>query len=208
MSLWIGNIPSGWDHDCLHDLFALHGQVKSSYLGQGAKSSDYQWAKVTYWYDSDRQAAIKWGHNLQISWPPGSPHAKYYKLIVKEFDHDKAKETEWESQSPKGKGKQSYFFHRWGITGKQLTGQGMDGKGGTWDRLWTPIPAKYQGDATGCWETFGRRYYKGGGLSQDFPRSQDCPRKGNGKDHGKGQGQGQDQAISSSPLAIQDIKDN
>ena len=165
-TLWIGNIPRGWNADIFRDFFAQYGTLVECFLGGASGTSSWdQWGKVSYWTLQEAEAAISLAHGLEIHWPPGREHATFHKLQVKHYDHNRAGNQSWESQAPEDQAQALALYARFGITGK-----GGKGKG--------------KGYAIPSWLLFkGEDKGKAKGKGED---------KGKGKDKGKEKGKTQD----------------
>ena len=166
-TLWIGNIPRGWNADIFRDFFAQYGTLVECFLGGASGTSSWdQWGKVSYWTLQEAEAAISLAHGLEIHWPPGREHATFHKLVVKHYDHNRAGNQSWESQAPEDQAQALALYARFGITGK---GKGGKGKG--------------KGYAIPSWLLFkGEDKGKAKGKGED---------KGKGKDKGKEKGKTQ-----------------
>ena len=128
-TLWVGNIPPGWNDRIFTLYFRQFGETWKNYLGGacGTNSMD-QWGKVTFAEYQDAEKALQVSNGLQIEWPPGDPGAEVRMLKVRWYTNkdDKDEDEEFEELHPEDQFSQTERYALLGITGKKKT---IGGKG-------------------------------------------------------------------------------
>ena len=155
-TLWVGNLPHGYDDKSIDALFkdVGGGRTKKNYLGGacGSSSSD-QWAKIFFDTRAEAEQAMEKYDGVQVQWPPGQEDSRFHKLKVTWFDYDKAEETRWAltffDMPFVAKMEVTRKYVHYGITGKRFSEE----KGWTRDHPKIPGYVKHM-----VWQGTGHKF--------------------------------------------------
>ena len=177
-TLWVGNLPQGYDQEILDALFkdVGGGKSKKNFLGGscGTSSSD-QWAKIFFDSRAEAEFAMNMYDGVQIQWPPG--HDQVHKLTVKWFDFAKAEDNKFEAMPFDVKMDVTRKYYCYGVTGKRY----HEDKGWIWDH---PRIPDYIKDLV--FHGWNEEQFK------ELYQEQEAQGQGKGKDKGKGKGNDND----------------